>query len=162
MPRNGVYFVRNNQPNDLSENFGKISLHTDSLSISSSDTSIAKAMQMDYAIPASKIASSSFGEFVGIVVDIPEERIKLKMFHAEIQNDHLAIELEEKAYKEIPVVRSLSPLDVEENYKRIKQDIADLLKTEYGKQSIDPEPQKGSIKKSERSNGEEHQQAFSF
>jgi len=146
----------------LSENFGKISQHKDSLSINSSDTSITKAMQMDYAIPASKIASLSSGEFVGMVADNPEERIKLKMFHAEIQNDHTAIEVEEKGYKEIPEVRTISSIDVEENYKRIKQDIADLLKTECQKQNVDSESQKGSNKKSERSNGEEHQQAVSF
>ena len=43
-------------------------------------------MQLDYAIPASKIASLSSGEFVGVVADDPHEKIKLKMFHAEIMN----------------------------------------------------------------------------
>ena len=43
-------------------------------------------MQLDYAIPASKIASLSSGEFVGMVADDPHEKIKLKMFHAEIMN----------------------------------------------------------------------------
>lgn len=119
-------------------------------------------MQMDYAIPASKIATLSSGEFVGMVADNPEERIKLKMFHAEIQNNHAAIEAEEKAYKEIPVVRTLSPVDIEENYKRIKQDIADLLRTECQKQNIDPELYKGSNNKSEKSNGEGHQQTVSY
>ena len=145
----------------LSENFGKIAQHKDSLSINSSDTSITKAMQMDYAIPASKIAALSSGEFVGMVADNPEERIKLKMFHAEIQNDHAAIELEEKAYKEIPEVRRLSPIDVDENYKRIKQDIADLLRTECGKQNPKAEEQKGSDEKSKWSNREGHEQTVS-
>lgn len=146
----------------LSENFGKISQHKDSLSINSSDTSVTKAMQMDYAIPASKIATLSSGEFVGIVADNPEERIKLKMFHAEIENDHAAIQLEEKEYKDIPEVRTLSPLDVEENYKRIKQDIADLLKTECEKHGTDSEAEKGSKKKSERSVAEGHEQTVSY
>ena len=43
-------------------------------------------MQLDYAIPASKIASLSSGEFVGVVADDPHEKIKPKMFHAEIMN----------------------------------------------------------------------------
>jgi len=61
------------------------------MSINSSDSSITKATQMDYAIPASKIATLSFGEFVGVVADNPEQKIKLKMFHSEIQNAHEAI-----------------------------------------------------------------------
>ncbi|KQS36860.1 conjugal transfer protein MobC [Pedobacter sp. Leaf194] len=147
----------------LSENFGKIAQHKDSLSINSSDTSITKAMQMDYAIPASKIAALSSGEFVGMVADNPEERIKLKMFHAEIQNDHAAIELEEKGYQEIPLVRNLSPLDVEENYKRIKQDISDLLRTECEKQNIGQDMQNSSnSKKQQKNHGEDQQQSVSF
>jgi hypothetical protein len=67
----------------LSENFGKISQRKDSMSINSSDTSITKATQMDYAIPASRIATLSSGEFVGVVADNPEQKIKLKMFHSE-------------------------------------------------------------------------------
>ena len=51
------------------------------------DTSISRSRQLDSAIPASKIASLSSGEFVGLVADNPDEKIKLKMFHAEIIND---------------------------------------------------------------------------
>jgi len=42
---------------------------------------------MDSAIPDSKIAILSSGEFVGQVADNPVEKIKLNMFHAEIIND---------------------------------------------------------------------------
>jgi len=63
---------------------------------------------MDYAIPASKIATLSSGEFVGVVADNPEQKIKLKMFHAEIQNDHDTIAFEEKGYKEIPMVKKVT------------------------------------------------------
>lgn len=56
-----------------------------SLSINSSDSSVSKSTQMDYAIPASKIATLSSCEFVGLVADSPDEKISQKMFHAEIQ-----------------------------------------------------------------------------
>lgn len=46
---------------------------------------ISYRRQLDAAIPASKMAALSFGEFVGLVADNPEKKIKLKMFHAEIQ-----------------------------------------------------------------------------
>lgn len=111
----------------LSENFGKIVQGKDSMNINSSDTSFTKATQMDYAIPASKIASLSSGEFVGIVADTPQQKIKLKMFHAEIQNDHEEIVREERGYREIPEIRKVTNVDIAENYKQIKEDIVRLL-----------------------------------
>lgn len=75
----------------LSETFGKIMQDRESMSINSSDTSITRSTKLDYAIPASKISSLSSGEFVGIVADNPDCKIKLKVFHSEIQNDHEAI-----------------------------------------------------------------------
>lgn len=120
--------VTNDTAKKLSENFGKIVQDKNSLTINSNDTSFSKATQLDYAIPASKIASLSSGEFVGIIADNPEERINLKLFHSEIQNDHEAIAKEESTYKPIPLIGYVSPEDVEENYKQIKDDIASLIK----------------------------------
>jgi hypothetical protein len=114
----------------LSENFGKIMQDKNSMTINSSGTSISKATQLDYAIPASKIASLSSGEFVGVVADDPEQKIALKMFHSNIQNDHEAIAKEEAGYKPIPVVGQVSEETVAETYQQIKADIAELLKKE--------------------------------
>ncbi len=125
--------VTNSTAKTLSENFGKISQQKDSMSINSSDTSITKATQMDYAIPASKIATLSSGEFVGVVADNPEQKIKLKMFHCEIQNDHKAIAKEEIGYQDIPIIKNVSAKDITENYNRIKDEIADLLMEELKK-----------------------------
>lgn len=118
----------------LSETFGKIMQDRQSKSINSSDISISQSTQLDYAIPASKIASLSSGEFVGMVADNPEEKIGLKMFHCEIQNDHDAIAREEKQYKPIPIVKQVSTEEIKENYESIKSQIADLLKTECAKE----------------------------
>jgi len=114
----------------LSETFGKILQDRESLSINSSDTSTTKSTQMDYAIPASKIASLSSGEFVGIVADNPEQKIKLKVFHSEIQNDHSAIKNEEGGYKPIPLIQLISINDIQENYFKIKEDIKNLVELE--------------------------------
>lgn len=116
----------------LSETFGKIMQDRQSMSINSSDTSTTKSTQLDHAIPASKIASLSSGEFVGIVADNPEAKIKLKVFHSEIQNDHKAIKTEEDKYKPIPLVAHVTEEDVKENYIKIKQDIEELLAKELG------------------------------
>lgn len=123
----------------LSENFGKIAQGKDSMSINSSDTSFTKATGLDYAIPASKIAMLSSGEFVGVVADDPLQKIKLKMFHAEIQNDYEAIGLEEKGFVDIPVMKKVTQEMVQENYKQIKREIFDLLNTKCGKQTRNSE-----------------------
>lgn len=117
----------------LSETFGKIMQDRDSMSINSSDTSITKSTQLEYAVPASKIASLSSGEFVGIVADNPEEKIKLKVFHSEIQNDHEAITKEEASYKPIPIIEKVSAMDIQEAYLKVKQDIQDLFDAELPK-----------------------------
>lgn len=125
--------VTNSTAKTLSENFGKIAQQKSSLSINSSDTSISKSTQMDYAIPASKIATLSSGEFVGVVADNPEQKIKLKMFHCEIQNDHTKIAHQQQFYQEIPFIQKVTQQDVNENYQKIKSDIADLLYLELNK-----------------------------
>ncbi len=112
----------------LSERFGKINQQKESVSINSSDTSVSRSTQLDYAIPASKIAGLSSGEFVGIVADDPTNKIELKTFHCQIQNDHAAISDEEQGYQLIPEVRQHSAADIQMNYQRIKQDIRTLLK----------------------------------
>jgi hypothetical protein len=117
----------------LSETFGKIVQDRESLSINSSDTSLSKSTQMDSAIPASKIASLSSGEFVGIVADNPDQKIELKMFHAEIINDHEAIKIEEEGYVPLPKIRTVSSEDMEANYRKIKADIQDLIARELEK-----------------------------
>lgn len=128
----------------MSEGFGKIVQDKESRSISSNDVSISKSTQMDYAIPASKIAALSSGEFVGIVADNPEEKIGLKMFHCEIQNNHDAIAEEERCYKDIPEVKKVSHVDVMETYGSIKAEIDQLVKLELKK--IGPENTTGKPK----------------
>ena len=111
----------------LSERFGKIMQDRTSMSINRTDTSISKSMQLDSAIPASKIASLSSGEFVGMVADDPDCRIELKAFHADIQNDHEALKKEQSGYKPLPTVRNVNTAMVQKNYLQIKQDIRDLV-----------------------------------
>ena len=98
----------------------------------SSDTSVSRSTQLDYAIPASKISSLSSGEFVGMVADNPDSKIELKVFHSEIQNDHEAIRQEEAQYQEIPKIRTIDSEIVQINYLQIKQDIQELLVNELG------------------------------
>ncbi len=114
----------------LSERFGKIMQERESLSINSSDTSVSRSTQLEYAIPASTISSLSSGEFVGSVADNPDDKIELKNFHCEIINDHQALKAEEADYVPIPKVRNITPEEIEENYLRIKQDVVNIIETE--------------------------------
>lgn len=107
----------------LSERFGKIVQQRQSISINSSDTSVSRSTQLDLAVPASRIASLSSGEFVGMVADDPEQKIDLKVFHSEILNDHEAIRNEENSYHEIPAVRDVGAEEIQQNYLRIKEEV---------------------------------------
>ncbi|WDF81156.1 conjugal transfer protein MobC [Mucilaginibacter sp. KACC 22773] len=111
----------------LSERFGKINQVKESISINATDTSVSRSTQLDYAIPASKIAGLSSGEFVGMVADDPTNKIDLKAFHCQIQNDHEAISLEERTYRAIPDARKISNTEIQMNYQRIKGDIKELV-----------------------------------
>jgi hypothetical protein len=73
---------------------------------------------------------------VGLVADDHSQKIKLKMFHCEVQNDHKGIAREEAGYKEIPIVKRVSGEDVLENYNRIKREVLELLKQECEKLEI--------------------------
>ncbi|RYZ30472.1 MAG: conjugal transfer protein TraG [Chitinophagaceae bacterium] len=114
----------------LSERFGKIIQVKESVSINRMDTSISKSGQLDFAIPASKIAGLSSGEFVGMVADDPDQKIKLKTFHVAIINDKTELETASSIFRFIPVVKSVPEKQLMENYFDVKKDIATVIETE--------------------------------
>ena len=111
----------------LSERFGRIVQERESVSVNRTDTSVSRSTQLDAAIPPSKIASLSSGEFVGMVADDPDQKIALKVFHSEIMNDHAALKREEESYQPIPPVRKVSQQEIQQNYTRIKEDIRYII-----------------------------------
>ncbi|RYZ54551.1 MAG: conjugal transfer protein TraG [Sphingobacteriales bacterium] len=122
----------------LSDRLGKIMQDRSSFSINRTDTSISHSRQLEAAMPPSKIASLSSGEFVGLVADEPQQKIELKAFHAEVINDHAALERETNSYQDIPEIRSVSSSVVEQNYLQIRQDIEDLVHAEMERLLADP------------------------
>lgn len=123
----------------LSERFGKIMQDRASLSINRTDTSISKSKQLDSAIPASKIAGLSSGEFVGMVADDPDCKIDLKAFHAELLNDHEGLKREQDSYKLLPAIRQVDTGMIQRNYIQIRQDIEDLVTSEMDRIMSDPQ-----------------------
>lgn len=122
----------------LSERFGKIMQDRESLSINSNDTSISRSKQLESAVPASKIASLSSGEFVGMVADDPQCKIDLKTIHCEIVNDHEALKKEEANYRDIEAIRKIDNSMVQRNYQQVKQDIQDIIHSEMERLLADP------------------------
>lgn len=131
----------------LSERFGKIMQDRESLSINSQDTSISKSKQLEAAVPPSKIAALSSGEFVGMVADNPDEKIELKTFHCEIINDHETLKKEQDNYMDIPMIRQIDNTMVQLNYMQVKQDVQDIVEGEMERLMNDPALQHLIIRK---------------
>lgn len=133
----------------LSERFGKIMQDRTSYSINSADTSISRSKQLEAAIPPSKIATLSSGEFVGMVADNPNQKIDLKAFHCEILNNHTALKEEEENYQEVPVFRKLDNGIIQRNYLQIKQDVQELVQSQMTFLINDPSTKHLIVRKSE-------------
>lgn len=121
--------VTGDSAKQLSERFGKIMQDRQSLTINSSDTSLSKSKQLDYAIPQSTIASLSAGEVVGIVADNPDQRIPQKMIHAQVQHDFTALKKEEAVYKP-PPQSNVDKMAIRETFLRIKREAKAIVEDE--------------------------------
>lgn len=113
----------------VSDRIGKIVQPRDSVSINRQDTSVSKSTHLDAAIPPSRIAQLSSGEFVGLLADTPSEIMKRKVFHSHIQNDHEAIAKEEAAYEELPVIRKVTQEEINDNFARIRDESNYIINT---------------------------------
>jgi hypothetical protein len=122
----------------LSERFGRIMQDRTSLSINRADTSISQSKQLESAVPPSRIAALSSGEFVGMVADEPASPIELKAFHCQIQNDHVTLKREQECYKKLPVVRKVDAVMIQQNYLQIKKDIEEVVTSEISRMLDDP------------------------
>jgi YWFCY protein/TraM recognition site of TraD and TraG len=114
----------------LSERFGKTMQAQESMTFTSSDTTITHSGHLEYSVPISRISSLSSGEFVGMVADRPDDPIELKTFCCRIVNDPTALAEEEKGYKELPVVQKVTQEMLLENFQRVRNDILALVNSE--------------------------------
>lgn len=123
----------------LSEKFGKTLEDRRSISTNRNDTSVTDSKQLEMAVPVSRIASLSSGEFVGIVADNPEQKITLKTFCAEIVNSYKKLAKERRMYQALPKVKEVNGSLVTENFRQIKRDIINLAQTEIERMMDTPE-----------------------
>lgn len=123
----------------LSDRFGRINQDRSSLTINRTDTSINRSKQLDAAIPPSRIAALSAGEFVGMCADNPDQPLDLKTFHCTLVNDHQALQRQQAAQKPLPVVRQVTPEVIQANYRQIKEDVETIIFSEMERMLSDPE-----------------------
>ena len=133
----------------LSERFGRILQEKTSVSINSTDSSVNYSQHLDLAVPASKIASLSAGEFVGMVADDPGCPIELKGFHNRIQNNHKMLLHEKAAYQPLPQVREINPQMIQLCYEEIKTDINKLVESSFAEVIQSPDKSKLITKRNE-------------
>jgi len=132
---------------NLSDRFGKVLQLRQSMTINRQDKSTSLSTQLDSLIPASKISNLTQGVFVGAVSDNFEERIEQKIFHAEIVVDNAKVAAETKAYKMIPEIASFVDSEgndnmkheIDKNYNRIKQEVAQIIVDEMERIRNNPE-----------------------
>jgi len=132
---------------NLSDRFGKVLQLRQSMTINRQDKSTSLSTQLDSLIPASKISNLTQGVFVGAVSDNFEERIEQKIFHAEIVVDNAKVAAETKAYKIIPEIASFidsngndnMKQEIDKNYNRIKQEVAQIIVDEMERIRNNPE-----------------------
>jgi hypothetical protein len=114
----------------LSERFGRTLQDRQSLTANYSEVQITDSHQLEPVIPESRIAGLSPGEFVGMVADTPEQPISLKTFCCWIDVDFAALNAEENAFEALPVVRRVTEKEINDNFLRVRADIAALVVAE--------------------------------
>jgi hypothetical protein len=110
-----------------SEKFGRTLQERSTISNNARDTSTSETQQLEPVVPVSKIATLSSGEFVGVTADTPEQPLPLKAFHARITPDPVVSEYEKAGGDRIPEVRKVSPEEVQANFKRIKNEVENMV-----------------------------------
>lgn len=131
----------------LSDRFGKIVQTRESRSVSAENVTTSTNTQLDALIPPSKIANLTQGMFVGAVADNFDQRISQKIFHAQIMIDNERVAAETKSYVPIPKISSFEDQDgndcmeqvIQDNYYRIKEEVAAIVEQEIRRIESDPE-----------------------
>jgi type IV secretory pathway TraG/TraD family ATPase VirD4 len=129
----------------LSESFGKIIQDKQSVSMNDNKTSVTNSTHLEMAIPQSTISSLSSGEFVGMVADDPQQKIRLKKFHCEIINKASKKE-KQIDFKELPQLQVDKKI-ILENYLLIKNDIRQVIETEMERILNDPRLKSSMVKR---------------
>lgn len=93
----------------LSERIGRILQEKTTVSTNSRDSTTSENRQLDPAVPASRIAKLSSGEFVGVTADTPDQPIALKGFDTKFVIDKAALKKKKPAGNRCPSFETSRP-----------------------------------------------------
>jgi hypothetical protein len=116
----------------LAERFGRIIQETSSLSVHESSSSVTRSSHLEQAIPASRIASLSTGEFVGLVTDDLEHPVEQKIFHGKL-GFQAPKKQKPREIPQIPKKRVPDPEMIKKNYQIIREDITEMVQSEMAR-----------------------------
>ncbi|MVM33889.1 type IV secretion system DNA-binding domain-containing protein [Spirosoma sp. HMF4905] len=120
----------------MQNRIGKNVQRKENINVQSEDTTHGFSTELNWMVPAAKMAQLSQGWFAGVLSDNVGQESDKKAFHARLAIDVAEFEKEQKA-KELPdfsIFAQQSPEDsVLENYKQIKADIGALVETELSR-----------------------------
>lgn len=118
----------------LQKLFGKIKQRKEGISITREKTTISLNEQMDFAIPASKIASLQAGSLVGqVAVDFgQEDSFPTTMYHCKTNLDLKKIKKEERNYVPLPKVYNFGSAEnreklLQKNFKKIYDEVETVI-----------------------------------
>ncbi len=105
-----------------SDRFGKILQEKSTVSTNSRDTSTSQSLQLDLALPASKIATLSSGEFAGITADTPDQPMPLKAVHCHVLLD------KSEPDQDLPLPSKMVPKEIVDFiFQQIQDDVKRLV-----------------------------------
>ncbi len=84
-----------------------------------------------------------------MVADNPDCKIELKGFHAEILNSHSFLGDHSQKLQSMPVVREITPIMVQHNFNRIKNEVQQIIENEMERVMGDPAMGHLIVKKNE-------------
>ncbi len=113
----------------LSERFGRILQERQTVSTHDSSNSVTHSSHLEQAIPMSRIATMSTGEFVGTVSDELDRPQEQKVFYCRVDPPGKNKDRQEPV-AEIPNRREPVPGLIQEHFLAIRKDITDLVEKE--------------------------------
>jgi hypothetical protein len=128
--------VSGDSAKQISDRFGKIHLERESYSVNSRDVSVSHSRHAEPAVPPSRIANLSSGEFAGIIADDPATPIDQKGFLSKILR---AKNLDGQCNRSLPVIQNIDAKQVEQNAVKIRKDIEVLINEELHRMMDTPE-----------------------
>lgn len=117
----------------VSDLIGRVMQERQSIQTNRSDTSVSQSAQLESAVPVSRIAKLSAGEFVGLVADDPDNLVELKAFHGQIIQDNKALAKAQAGFVPTPVVNAVTEKEVLANFIRIRAEVAAFVETEISR-----------------------------